>query len=167
VKLTDLKAGDCVWIDDHGTHPGVVMHVDAKSAVVIRGTGTGRPHMTEVCVSERTPAGRAMNLNKPTYFNATRYSVISDAAKIVNKTGKKCPFDVFTKLEALIAPLIASVKAVAQAQQLAAPAPAPTQQPATVPATPPANTQQVSAPSAAAATATALPITKTEPDPTQ
>jgi hypothetical protein len=118
VKLTDLKAGDCVWIDDFGTHPGVVIHNNGTSAVVIRGTGTGRAHIQgEICISEKTPAGTSMGLNKPTYFNATRFSVIYDAAKITRKTGKKCPINVFTQLEALMAPIIAKSKALIQAQQ--------------------------------------------------
>ena len=102
VAFSDLKPGDGVLVDNHGIHPAVVLRVADDSVVVICGTGTRRRDFDFVEVKPRSRAAMAMGLHKSTYFYPAGVAVIQDAGAIQKKT-RRCPPNIFHKLEALAA----------------------------------------------------------------
>lgn len=101
LKLSDLRAGDALWIEHHGPHPGIVIHVTGRAALIALGTGTSRPHLhaDEICVEERTRAGMALRYSKPTYFTSANYVLIRDTSAIVGER-RRCPPGLFQKFAA-------------------------------------------------------------------
>jgi hypothetical protein len=103
--MTDLAVGDVVRVYG-GTkwRPGVVVRVflvhDRLRALVLFGTGTSRPDLRHVEVQPATAAGRAIGLEKPTYFYDCN-STLCWADK-VERRGVRCPPAVLNELRALI-----------------------------------------------------------------
>ena len=65
------------------------------------GTGTSRPHLhDEVRVDHKTRAGMALRYTKPTYFNGSKFAVISDTSLIQRVEGS-CPPGLFQEISAL------------------------------------------------------------------
>lgn len=163
VRLSDLRAGDGVWIDHHGTHPGVVIHVDPDTAILVIGSSKGRPHYAEVCIQPNSPAAKALGLTAPTYFNATRVAVIRDAKAVVRKT-RRCPPEPFQQLAALIEDMVKRHRKDAQRRTAATPAEAAPSPSSAPPAEPAGN--RASAPRAEAApTPSSPPPAKPAGDP--
>jgi hypothetical protein len=101
-----VREGTKVWFVPNagGTkHPGIVIRVSADGSCVLLlgGTGTGPRDIPHVVVQPFTRIGKALGLDKPTYFYETAVHVRALAEVEPAFPARLCPLPVFNELRKL------------------------------------------------------------------
>jgi hypothetical protein len=94
--LPALRRGDAIRVDmDKPSRPAVVLDVRGDVVAYTWGTGTQRSWLKHVCIGADTRAGKAMRLDKDTYFYARNVEIIrmDVLATRFRRTSGRCPPD--------------------------------------------------------------------------
>jgi hypothetical protein len=91
---------DLVWVEVDKVRPGVVIHVAGELIRVLVGTGTQRPYVAYVMISERSIEGKILRLSKPTFFYGMNERAVRRAA--LKRVCGRCRPTVFAELRKLV-----------------------------------------------------------------